>query len=128
MTMLSSHPFSGLGSFARRHVRETDISGHPGAQLVLLILQPDLDSEYLADAVLYCLDVARRELCLAIDLLHRAGEFLIPEGIAPGPPLLAKLDVTQPRLWHVNADPKVLRQNQGRQFLVRCKDVADFHV
>ena len=58
---------------------KVDISGHPGAQLVVVILQPDLDSENLADAVLHRLDVARRELRLAIDLLNRASEFLIPK-------------------------------------------------
>jgi len=76
------------GTFGK--VTSADI---PARNLSLAILQPDLDSEYLADAILYCLDIARRELGLAIDLLDRASEFLIPEGIDPGAHFLAKLNV-----------------------------------
>src|SRR5436309_13773338 len=88
------------------HVREKNVGGHPGAESVLLVIEMDLYAEDLLDAVFHCLNIARSEFRLAIDLLDDAREIAIGIRIDADPHGVVQLDQAQPRLGHVNANPK----------------------
>src|SRR5712692_5787382 len=57
-------------------VLQFHVGGHAGADPARGVLDAHLDAEDLMDALLACLDVAREELSLLVDLLDDAGKDL----------------------------------------------------
>src|SRR5438477_9684889 len=90
------------------HIREISISGHAGAQTLVAIRQTDFYTENLANSILHRLHIARREFSLPIDLLNRAGEFVVREGIDSHSRLISNSNLSQPRLRYENAHPQML--------------------
>jgi hypothetical protein len=72
----SFFPAVQIQVFDSFHIRKIDISGHSGAQTIVVARQTNLDSEHLSDPVGDGLHVARGKLCLSIDLLDDAVEIL----------------------------------------------------
>ena len=65
------------------YVRKNNIGGHPGAQFVLVVRQPNFYAENLTDSVFDRLHIAGGKFGLAINLLDRAVEILSGKRIDP---------------------------------------------
>src|ERR1041385_4677524 len=101
------------------NVRKINVCRHAGAKAIIIIRQSDFDAEDLFDAVFDSLDIAWCELGLAIDLLDFTGKIFARKRIDTDPDLLAKLDFAEPGFRNVNAHPKMLGQQQRRDFAIR---------
>src|SRR6266581_7305628 len=121
-----------MTSMLRRsfHARKINVGSHAGAETIVVVRQPNLDPEYLFDAVFHRLHVTRRKLGLTIDLLDHARKIFAPKRIDAHTHLIAEFNFAKTRFWNIHADPKMLRQKQGRDFLVkrRYQNVAHLDV
>src|SRR5436305_1073824 len=108
-------------------VWKINVGRHAGTKTIVIIRQSDFDAEDLFDAVFDSLHITRRKLGLAIDLLDSPWKIDMRKRIDTDADLLAKFDFAEPRFRHVNAHPKVLWQQQRRDFAIRRQHVASFH-
>src|SRR6266487_6836365 len=118
---------SCLWLFSSFYIWKIHVRGHPRTQALIIARESNLDAEYLFDPICYRLHVARCEFGLAINLLDHAIEIFSGKRIDLHANMVAYLDVAQPGLRHVNADPKMSRQEQSGGFAIGRQDIAHFH-
>src|SRR5215467_5054174 len=104
--------------------RHRDRRGHPGAQLVGAGGDADPGREHLVGALVGGLQIARRVLADAVDVLDHALEALVGERVDRDRHLLADRDVAELGLGHVDPDVELIVLDQGRRGRVRRDDRA----
>src|SRR5213080_718761 len=115
----NSFSLRGLRGSSTRHIWKINIGGHARAQPIVVVWQTNLHPEHLPNSIFHGLDVARCEFGLTIDLLDHARKIFARKRIDLDAHLIANLNFAKPRFWNIHPDPKMLRQEQGRDFLVK---------